>query len=211
MSFTKEEPFTNYTEYSNVRACVKFNSPEQMSSPSKCKRFQLQKKKSRISLAVEKTSSGETISERETKAGSFSSADSPSESSKHDECDSQSGCLMTVNISAVILNNIKQISFSVNSNTKMTMIIDKAITEFNKEFMNDNTKIRIKEEPECFVLKPAKKNGQPKTDLPFFNENVPLHETKRDNFALCWKEDPDDFQQMFELKQKNNDCRCLIF
>ena len=211
MNVNKQKLFTNQTEYSNVKACVKFNSPERINSSSKHKRFQFQKKKSRISLAVEKTSSTEPISERETKASSFSSGDSPSESPKHCTRDIQSGYLTTVNISVVIVNNIKQISFNVNSNTKVNMIIDKAITEFNKVFINDNTQIRIKEEPECFVLKPAKKNGKPKTDLPFFNENVFLHETKRENFALCWKDDPDDFQQMFELKQKNNNCMCFIF
>jgi hypothetical protein len=207
MNTNKSESHINQNEYSALKPNVKFstfNSP----TNSKHKRIQLQKKKSRISLAVEKTSSTETLSERETKASSFSSCESPTESPKHI---TYNGYLITVNISVVMLNNIKRISFDVNSNTKIAMIIDKAITEFNKEFINDNANIRIKDEPECFVLKPAKKNGQPKTDLPFFNEHMVVHETKRENFALCWKDDPDDYQQMFKSKQKNNDCMCFIF
>ena len=207
MNTNKFESHINQPEYSSLKPSIKFTTFNSPSNP-KHKRIRFQKKKSRISLAVEKTSSSETLSERETKASSFSSFDSSTESPKHI---THNGYLITVNISVVMLNNIKRISFDVNSNTKIAMIIDKAITAFNKEFKNDNVNIRIKDEPECFVLKPAKKNGQPKMDLPFFNEHMVVHETKRENFALCWKDDPDDYQQMFKSKQKNNDCICFIF
>lgn len=176
------------------------------------------KKKSRISLAVEKSSSRETLCERETKASSFSSEESlvgsPINSNMYDcnsKCNIQKGFDMCINISVVIVHNIKQISLNVNTHSKISIIIEKAICEFNKEFHNENAKFRIRDDSDCYVLKPAKKNGKPKSDFPYFNENVLLHETQRENFTLCWKDNPEDYSQMFEIKKKSNMCLCSIF
>ena len=199
-----------------TQQCVQFNIPNELQVTSKQQQqpvTKLKKKKSRISLVLEKTSSyRESLCERETGCSSFSSGGSSFDNyspTTHNII--EPSYLTTIYVSIMIKETIKQIALNINTNTKILLIIDKAITEFNKEFNKEKVKLQLKDNPELFVLKPAKKNGKPKTDFPYFNEDITLSETHQEKFALCWKDNPDDFQQMFEVQTKNNNCSCFIF
>jgi hypothetical protein len=82
-------------------------------------------------------------------------------------------------------------------------------------FSKENTKFRIKEDAELFILKPSKKNGKAKLDMPCFNEEILVSNCYTSNFSLLWKEDPEDIKQMFELNKRNKQhmCKggCVVF
>jgi hypothetical protein len=206
-----------------IQPCIQFDtqgtSKQQQQQHPFTTNTKLKKKKSRISLVLEKTSSRESLCERETGCSSFGSSvgsasfenNYTSPTTTMNNIIEPSSYLTTVYVSIMIKETIKQITLNINTNTKILLIIDKAITEFNKEFNKEKVKLQLKDDPELFVLKPAKKNGKPKTDFPYFNEDITLNETHQEKFALCWKDNPDDFQQMFEIQTKNKNCSCFIF
>ena len=202
-----------------VQPCIQFDTQGTSKQQQQHPFTKLKKKKSRISLVLEKTSSRESLCERETGCSSFGSSGGSasfennytSPTTTMNNTIEPSSYLTTVYVSIMIKETIKQITLNINTNTKILLIIDKAITEFNKEFNKEKVKLQLKDNPELFVLKPAKKNGKPKTDFPYFNEDITLNETHQEKFALCWKDNPDDFQQMFEIQTKNKNCSCFIF
>ena len=207
-------------DFTAAQQSVQLSTPDETPGTSKQQPvIKPKKKKSRISLVLEKTSSRESLCERETGCSSFGSGGSSSfdnYSPLNNNSPSMNNIiepsyLTTIYVSIMIKETIKQIALNINTNTKILLIIDKAITEFNKEFNKEKVTIQLKDNPELFVLKPAKKNGKPKTDFPYFNENITLNETHQEKFALCWKDNPDDFQPMFQVQTKSKDCSCFIF
>lgn len=93
----------------------------------------------------------------------------------------------------------------MSNSTKMEIVVEKAITEFNSLFSKEKVLFRLKNEPEKFGLKPSKKTGYPKTDMPSFNPKTTLTDSNLTTFTLIWKEEPYNFNKYFEkikIKQK---------
>lgn len=78
--------------------------------------------------------------------------------------------------------------------------------------MKENLKILLKEDSDLFVLKPGRKNGFPKEDMPCFcNESV-IGDIYNERIVLCWKEDNQDYVSMFEQERKREcDVGCCLF
>ena len=109
---------------------------------------------------------------------------------------------------------IKTCSFQVNQSSTIKLVIQKAIDEFNAMFSAEKTKLRLKEDIDLYVLKPSKKNGKPKQDMPYFNEDTIVCNCYTNTFSLLWKENPDVITEMFELdRTRNQMCKggCLMF
>ena len=172
------------------------NSPRK--KPSK-----LRKVKSRISNAVEKTVNQDLNLDDEERSTSVNSAEEQYESSQQ----------TLVNVNVVISESVKTISIIVNSKCKIASVVHPSITDFNKEFEKEKVPFRLNSDPDNYVLKPAKKKGFPKVDMPYFNSETTVAETDTSNFAICWKDDPDNFKIMFEINRKKAQCqgKCIIF
>jgi hypothetical protein len=109
---------------------------------------------------------------------------------------------------------IKTRSFQVNQSSTIKLVIQKAIDEFNAMFSAEKTKLRLKEDIDLYVLKPSKKNGKPKQDMPYFNEDTIVCNCYTNTFSLLWKDNPDVITEMFELdRTRNQMCKggCLMF
>lgn len=172
------------------------NSPRK--KPSK-----LRKVKSRISNAVEKTVNQDLNLDDEERSTSVNSAEEQYESSQQ----------TLVNVNVVISESVKTISIIVSSKCKIASLVHRSITDFNKEFEKEKVPFRLNSDPDNYVLKPAKKKGFPKVDMPYFNSETTVAETDTSNFAICWKDDPDNFKIMFEINRKKAQCqgKCIIF
>lgn len=172
------------------------NSPRK--KPSK-----LRKVKSRISNAVEKNVNQDLNLDDEERSTSVNSAEEQYESSQQ----------TLVNVNVVISESVKTISIIVNSKCKIASLVHRSITDFNKEFEKEKVPFRLNSDPDNYVLKPAKKKGFPKVDMPYFNSETTVAETDTSNFAICWKDDPDNFKIMFEINRKKAQCqgKCIIF
>ena len=171
-------------------------------SPRK-KPAKLRKVKSRISNAVEKTVNQDLNLDDEERSTSVNSAEEQYESSQQ----------TLVNVNVVISESVKTISIIVNSKCKIASLVNRSITDLNKEFEKEKVPFRLNSDPDNYVLKPAKKKGFPKVDMPYFNSETTVAETDTSNFAICWKDDPDDFKVMFEINRKKAQCqgKCIIF
>jgi hypothetical protein len=109
---------------------------------------------------------------------------------------------------------IKTRSFQVNQSSTIKLVIQKAIDEFNAMFSAERTKLRLKEDIDLYVLKPSKKNGKPKQDMPYFNEDTIVCNCYTNTFSLLWKDNPEVITEMFELdRTRNQMCKggCLMF
>ena len=111
--------------------------------------------------------------------------------------------ILTINL--VVGKGTKSITLLMSNSSKMELVVEKAITEFNSLFSKENVLFRLKNEPEKFGLKPSKKTGYPKTDIPSFNPKTTLTDSNLTTFTLIWKEEPYNFNKYFEkikIKQK---------
>ena len=169
--------------------------------------LQLKKKKSRVSLAVEKTCDKDIVYDEDTKSSSKSSS-----FGSQDE-NFESTNLVSINVTAVVGQTYKTVPFILNSSVKLKGIIQKTITEMNKLFTTEKTLFRLIDDPDSYVLKPAKKSGKPKIDMPPFCDDTTLTETQTTNFSICWKDDPDNFVIMYERAKGKKLCnnKCIIF
>lgn len=208
MSFEEDKE-----SYKNL-GCNHQNGPSRVTFPTiqgdlnhnKMKKLQkpkILKKKSRISLALEQNSEKDGLGDEDTKSSSFGSQEEKLESAS----------LVSINISAVVGAGFKTIQMIINSSVKIKFIIQKCLNEFNKLFANEKALFKLIDDPDCYVLKPSKKSGKPKTDMPPFCEDISLADTHTTNFSICWKEDPDNFIIMFERAKSKKLCnnKCVIF
>lgn len=190
--------------------------------------YKITKKKSKISLAFEKLDQGNNINNNintnrnsgltETKCSSvitssnFSCGDNTNTNNiNNNKKNTLTNCKCVVNISLMIGNKLKTINLNITNNTKLNTVIEKGLITFNDEFSKEKALIRLRDDNRnYYVLKPAKKSGKPKLDMPPFLNSLTIKETGTENFALCWKENPDDFVQMFECIKRKQICGCCI-
>lgn len=111
--------------------------------------------------------------------------------------------MVFITINLVIGEGIKNINLLVSNQSKIENIIERSIKEFNNNFEKENAFFRLKKDICNYCLKPSKKNGFPKTDMPSFNNKSSIQEVNFNNFTIIWKENPKDFKIYFEvLKEK---------
>ena len=209
MSF--EEPKESYDNLGPSKQCPLSRSTLPSASIDTLKKkmkksqgLQLKKKKSRISLAVEKTCDNDEDTKSSSKSSSsFGSQDENFESTS----------LASINVTCVIGQTYKTCNFILNSSVKLKSVIQKSINEMNKLFTNEKALFRLIDDSDSYVFKPAKKSGKPKTDMPPFCEDTTIADTHTTNFCLCWKDDPDDFVVMYERAKGKKLCnnKCIIF
>ena len=122
--------------------------------------------------------------------------------------------ILTVNL--VVGKGIKNITLLMSNSSKMESVVEKAITEFNNSFAVENVLFRLKTETIKYGLKPSKKTGFPKTDMPSFNPKTTIAESNLTMFTLIWREKPSDFEVYFDRthRKKRMNCQnkgCVIF
>ena len=148
--------------------------------------------KSKISSSIEK-SFGKEVENEDTQNTSTSS---------DNNLENFSMVFITINL--VIGEGIKNINLLVSNQSKVENIIERALNEFNNNFQKEKVLFRLKNEITNFGLKPSKKNGFPKSDMPSFNPKSTIGEVNFNNFTLVWKSNPKDFQIYFiHLKGKD--------
>ncbi len=143
--------------------------------------------KSKISISIEK-SFGKDNDNEETQNTSTSS---------DNNLENFSMVFITINL--VIGEGIKNINLLVSNQSKIEKIIERAIKEFNNNFEKEKVLFRLKTDICNYSLKPSKKNGFPKTDMPSFNNKCTIQEVNFNNFTIIWRENPKDFKIYFSV------------
>lgn len=92
---------------------------------------------------------------------------------------------------------VMNVSALVNNMTKMPIVIEKVIKEFNSKLKEGNASFSLDENPDKYCLKMVKKNGNPRRDLPSFDDDSTLNDTGVSKFALVWREDPANYKDYF--------------
>ena len=147
--------------------------------------------KSKISSSIEKSFGKES-----------ENADTQNTSTSSDN-NLENFSMVFITINLVIGEGIKSINLLVSNQSKIENVIERAIKEFNNNFEKENVLFRLKKDICNYCLKPSKKNGFPKTDMPSFNNKSSIQEVNFNNFTIIWKENPKDFNIYFEvLKEK---------
>ena len=134
---------------------------------------QIHKKKSRITIAFAKENNDE---------------DTKSSSSNSQEDTLESSGLVSINITVMVGTALKTVSFVVKNSYQLKVIIQKSIDELNKLFVKEKVLFRLIEDFECYVLKPAKKSGKPKSDMPPFCDDISILDTGSTNFATVFQD-----------------------
>lgn len=158
--------------------------------------------KSRVSNAVER-SFNQDLENDETHNTSISVINLYLIIQSEGNLDSFAMLILTINL--VVGKGTKSITLLMSNSSKMEIVVEKAITEFNSLFSKEKVLFRLKNEPEKFGLKPSRKTGYPKTDMPSFNPKTTLTDSNLTTFTLIWKEEPYNFNKYFEkikIKQK---------
>ena len=107
--------------------------------------------------------------------------------------------MVFITINLVIGEGIKNINLLVSNQSKVENIIERALNEFNNNFEKEKVLFRLKSNILNYGLKPSKKNGFPKSDMPCFNPKSTIQEVNFNNFTIVWKENPKDFKIYFNL------------
>ena len=116
--------------------------------------------------------------------------------------------MVFITINLVIGEGIKNINLLVSNQSKIENIIERSIKEFNNNFEKENVLFRLKKDICNYCLKPSKKNGFPKTDMPSFNNKCTIQEVNFNNFTIIWRENPKDFKIYFEILKKKKKKIC---
>ena len=152
--------------------------------------------KSKISSSIEK-SFGKEVETEDTQNTSNSS---------DNNLENFSMVFITINL--VIGEGVKSINLLVSNQSKVENVIERAINEYNHNFEEEKVLFRLKKEIPKYGLKPSKKNGFPKSDMPSFNPKSTIQEVNFNHFTLVWKENPKDFQIYFLLLKGKNKKVC---
>lgn len=74
--------------------------------------------------------------------------------------------MLTLTINLVIGEAVKQITILMSDKNKLETLIQKSITEFNDNFASERTLFKLIPDYTKYGLKPSKKSGFPKSDMP---------------------------------------------
>ena len=82
------------------------------------------------------------------------------------------------------------VNLRVPENTNIAELIQNAVDKFNEELSQGQPGVQLKRNFENYDLKPSKKNGHPKTDLPAISGQALVKDTNITQFSLlCQLED----------------------
>lgn len=109
--------------------------------------------------------------------------------------------MIHLTIYLVIGNVAQSYSFLISNATTVSSVIAKTINEFNRQFASSKALFELNSNGSLYALKPSKKTGFPKTDMPCVNSNSPLSDINMNTFTLVWKEDVADYRSYF-IKHK---------
>ncbi len=76
---------------------------------------------------------------------------------------------ITINVTIIAENNItyiKSLRMTIHNDDIAEKVIKGAIQQYNNIFEKENLKIKFNKTIQLYNLKPSKKNGKPKDDLP---------------------------------------------
>lgn len=105
-------------------------------------------------------------------------------------------------------NSILTISFTVDGYVYAKQLIQTVLEEFNRKMEKDDYDyIFTGNDVGSFKLKPAKKNGLPKTDYPCIDLDSLVKDIGINNFSLIFKEN----SLVYVPKKRDSCCKCLIF
>ena len=100
-----------------------------------------------------------------------------------------------VTINLVVEEQIKTIVLIMSSKTHLNIITQKAITQFNNEFLKEKSPYILDDaDPNKYALQPSKKDGYPKEDAKFVDPNEIINNIEKTKFNLVWKSDPQNFK-----------------
>lgn len=124
--------------------------------------------------------------------------------------------MVYITVNLVIGNGIKPISFLIDNSSNIDQVIIKAIALYNSTFLKEKALFLLKEDKKLYALKPSRKTGYPKVDMPNISFDVRLMETTYTQFSLVLNLHPEDYKFYFETikpqiekKEKHFD-KCLI-
>jgi len=107
-----------------------------------------------------------------------------------------------------INDELSSFSMSIKGITTIGKLIEISIDKFNEYFRIKRMNIMILNNPKNMELRPSKKNGQPKMDLPSIDSECFVCDTKLNQFTMLYKEE--DLIRVND-KKKSFSCRkCLI-
>ena len=100
-----------------------------------------------------------------------------------------------VTINLIVEDEIKTIVLIMSSKTHLNIITQKAITQFNNEFLKEKSPYILDDaDPNKYALQPSKKDGYPKEDAKFVDQNEIINNIEKTKFNLVWKSDPQNFK-----------------
>ena len=118
-----------------------------------------------------------------------------------------------VTINLIVEEGIKTIVLIMSGKTHLNVITQKAITQFNNEFLKEKSPYILDDtDPNNYALLPSKKDGYPKDDAKCVDPNEIINNFEKTKFNLVWKSDPHNFN-IYLKKSDNNQGKdgCVSF
>jgi hypothetical protein len=97
------------------------------------------------------------------------------------------------------------ILLSVSENFKISGIIKIAVDKLNTILYNEKMNYRLVENYDKYEIKPSKKNGEPKLDLPSLDKDAQVGLTQLLNFSLIYKN-----ENLVCIKKKDKCKICIV-
>lgn len=130
----------------------------------------------------------------------------------------ENNSIKIIKINLVIGNSVKSIALVMSNMTELEIVIQKAIIQFNIDFIKKKAKYRLKTRDfENYDLKSSNKDGFPENESPSYNHKLKIKDLDKSNFTLVWKNEPNNFKIYFKkIKREKNpifgSCyNCLLF
>jgi hypothetical protein len=112
--------------------------------------------------------------------------------------------------------NIIPLNIEIQENSTINDLIRISLNAINTYLENIKSNKRLKYNIDNYQIKPSKKNGQPKLDLPALNKQTLVSETQINSFSLIYK--PEDVIILINNKEENSNnnikrecCGCMLF
>jgi hypothetical protein len=102
---------------------------------------------------------------------------------------------------------ISVIHLKISENTTISNMVKIAVDKYNDYFFENSLSIKFVCNYDEYDVRPSKKTGHPKLDLPCIQNDVFVKQTCIDNFSLIYKK-----KNLKKVTEKKNLCReCFIF
>ncbi len=102
---------------------------------------------------------------------------------------------------------LSSFSTEIPRNTSIKNLIDLSIDKFNEYFREKGMTMILIKNLKNYELRPSKKNGQPKMDLPSIDAECFVFDTKINQFALIYNEQD---LILYNEKKRSKCQQCLL-